>query len=154
MIVKNIILCLNIVIVLALQISCSVDQNKVDLNMIHVPGGSLIMGDSSGNWDEVPLHKVNITQPFFISETEVTTVIYKQFNKDYQFTDEKYAVGVSWHEATEFCKWLSEKEGKQYRLPTEAEWEYALIKSSGKPPRTTFAMPCSIPTGSVWGVYG
>jgi formylglycine-generating enzyme len=54
------------------------------------------------------------------------------FNKDYSWrnvgfeqTDEHPVVGVSWNDAVAFCKWLSGKEGKTYRLPTEAEWEYA-----------------------------
>jgi formylglycine-generating enzyme len=54
------------------------------------------------------------------------------FNKDYSWrkagfkqTDEHPVVNVSWNDAVAFCKWLSGKEGKTYRLPTEAEWEYA-----------------------------
>ena len=54
------------------------------------------------------------------------------FSKDYswqnvgfQQTDEHPVVNVSWDDAVAFCKWLSKKEGKSYRLPTEAEWEYA-----------------------------
>ena len=54
------------------------------------------------------------------------------FNKDYSWrnagfeqTDEHPVVNVSWNDAVAFCKWLSKKEGKTYRLPTEAEWEYA-----------------------------
>jgi formylglycine-generating enzyme len=54
------------------------------------------------------------------------------FNKDYSWrnagfeqTDEHPVVNVSWNDAVAFCKWLSNKEGKTYRLPTEAEWEYA-----------------------------
>jgi formylglycine-generating enzyme required for sulfatase activity len=54
------------------------------------------------------------------------------FNKDYSWrnagfkqTDEHPVVNVSWNDAVAFCKWLSRKEGKTYRLPTEAEWEYA-----------------------------
>jgi formylglycine-generating enzyme len=55
-----------------------------------------------------------------------------QFNKDYSWqnvgfeqTDEHPVVNVTWNDAVAFCKWLSQKEGKTYRLPTEAEWEYA-----------------------------
>ena len=43
----------------------------------------------------------------------------------FEQTDEHPVVGVSWNDATAFCQWLSRKEGKTYRLPTEAEWEYA-----------------------------
>ena len=43
----------------------------------------------------------------------------------FEQTDEHPVVNVSWNDAVEFCKWLSRKEGKTYRLPTEAEWEYA-----------------------------
>ena len=55
-----------------------------------------------------------------------------EFNKEYSWrnagfeqTDEHPVVNVSWNDAVAFCKWLSKKEGKTYRLPTEAEWEYA-----------------------------
>ena len=72
-----------------------------------------------------------------------------QFNKDYSWrnagfeqTDEHPVVNVSWNDAVAFCKWLSRKEGKTYRLPTEAEWEYACRAgtttrySSGDDPET------------------
>ena len=71
------------------------------------------------------------------------------FNKDYSWrnagfeqTDEHPVVNVSWNDAVAFCKWLSKKEGKTYRLPTEAEWEYACRAgtttrySSGDDPET------------------
>jgi formylglycine-generating enzyme len=46
-------------------------------------------------------------------------------NPGFKTFDEQPVVNVSWHDATAFCQWLSQKEGKKYRLPTEAEWEYA-----------------------------
>ena len=46
-------------------------------------------------------------------------------NTGFKYEDDCPVVNVAWNDAVEFCKWLSEKEGKEYRLPTEAEWEYA-----------------------------
>ena len=63
---------------------------------------------------------------------DAETKTFGDFHKDYswrnagfQQTDEHPVVNVSWNDAVAFCKWLSKKEGKTYRLPTEAEWEYA-----------------------------
>ena len=50
---------------------------------------------------------------------------YNWKNTGFRYEDDHPVVNVSWNDAVEFCKWLSEKEGKEYRLPTEAEWEYA-----------------------------
>jgi len=50
---------------------------------------------------------------------------YSWRNAGFQQTDEHPVVNVSWNDGVAFCKWLSKKEGKTYRLPTEAEWEYA-----------------------------
>ena len=50
---------------------------------------------------------------------------YSWRNAGFEQTDEHPVVCMSWNDAVEFCKWLSRKEGKTYRLPTEAEWEYA-----------------------------
>jgi len=48
-------------------------------------------------------------------------------NPGFEQTDEHPVVNVSWNDAVGFCKWLSQKEGQKYRLPTEAEWEYSCL---------------------------
>jgi sulfatase modifying factor 1 len=84
------------------------------------------------DFDETPAHQVTIMQPFHIGVTEVTVAQYRQFDPSFKTkdpkskpADEDAASGVTWEKAVAFCEWLSKKEGKPYRLPTEAEWEYA-----------------------------
>jgi eukaryotic-like serine/threonine-protein kinase len=88
---------------------------------------------------EGPEHPVEITRPFYLGATEVTVGQFRQFvdeeayqvgdgrwrNPGFDQTDQHPVVFVSWNNAVDFCKWLSKKEGKEYRLPTEAEWEYS-----------------------------
>jgi len=102
--------------------------------MIQVPGGSFRMGDASGliSADEIPRHLVNI-KPFVISVYEVTIAEYERFaratgrklpesggldRKSYPVT------GISWDEALAYTRWLKQQTGKNYRLPSESEWEY------------------------------
>ncbi len=84
------------------------------------------------DFDEKPAHQVTITQPFQIGVTEVTVAQYRQFDPEFKKNDPKSkpadddaVTGVTWDKAVAFCEWLTKKEGKTYRLPTEAEWEYA-----------------------------
>jgi formylglycine-generating enzyme required for sulfatase activity/antitoxin component YwqK of YwqJK toxin-antitoxin module len=103
--------------------------NTVGLEMVQIKAGSFEMGSDMGRnfWDEAPIHTVKISKGFYISATEVAVEAFKQFKSEYVGSggNSPYATGVSWYEATAFCEWLSKKEGKVYRLPTEAEWEYA-----------------------------
>ncbi len=104
--------------------------NSIGIKMYPVPRGKFMMGSDLSeldHWDERPVREVTIGSDFMISESEVTVEQYKQFDPDYDLDGHfgGYAGGISWYDAVEFCKWLSKKEGKNYRLPTEAEWEFA-----------------------------
>ncbi len=119
--------------------------NSIGMKMFRIKLGTFEMGSDlpRDHWDEKPIHKVRISKPFFMSETEVTIEQYRQFKEDFKGDPRfaPYVSGVSWYEAVKFCQWLSKKEGKPYSLPTEAEWEYAcragttsLYWSGDKPP--------------------
>ncbi len=108
--------------------------NSLDMQMVRIEPGSFRMGSTAGDFDETPVHEVTISRPFCMSATEVTNAQYEQFDPEHQeyrgrrglsAEDDEAAVFVSWHDAAAFCRWLSEREKKPYRLPTEAEWEYA-----------------------------
>ena len=96
------------------------------IEMVFVEGGTFDMG--SNEYDkEKPVHSVTVGD-FYIGKTEVTQAQYQAVmgNNPSSFKGDNLPVEqVSWNDAVAYCKKLSQKEGVTYRLPTEAEWEYA-----------------------------
>jgi len=97
-----------------------------------IPAGEFQMGspdsDSTADSDEKPQHRVRITKPFYLGVTEVTQEQYQRVmgSNPSNFKGAQLPVeSVSWEDAVAFCRKLSDKEGRTYRLPTEAEWEYS-----------------------------
>ncbi len=103
--------------------------NGINLEMIAIPGGKFMMGSPEGEgYDrEKPQHEVTV-KPFFIGKYPITQTQYQQVmshNPSRFKGDERPVERVSWEDAVEFCQRLSKQMGKEYRLPSEAEWEYA-----------------------------
>jgi len=127
-------------------------MNSLRMKMVPIPPGSFLRGQErenngqnitqtygnryfmGGELDEQPVHRIHIRHPFYMSATEVTNRQYEEFDPEHRSLrgqkglsqeDDEAVVFVSWHDAVAFCEWLSKKEGRTSRLPTEAEWEYA-----------------------------
>ncbi len=122
--------------------------NSLSIDMVHIKKGSFMMGEGENQ------KKVTIENDFEIGKYPVTVAEYMHFVKDVKKhypkwleegseyhietgTNNHYKkmknlqnpnapiVGISWHDATAYCQWLSEKRKENFRLPTEKEWEYA-----------------------------
>lgn len=112
------------------------------IELVLVPAGPFMMGSENGGDDEKPVHEVHL-DACYIGKHPVTNAQYGDFleatghdepegcGSEFSGPD-RPVVGVSWHDAVAFCRWLSKQTGEDWRLPTEAEWEKAARGTDGR----------------------
>ena len=106
--------------------------NSLGMEFMLIPAGDFQMGSNNRGKDETPMHKVRISQPFYLGKYQVTQRQWKSVmgkcldERGFGFPgEENPAERVSWEDVQEFIKKLNAKGEGTYRLPSEAEWEYA-----------------------------
>ncbi len=113
-------------------------RNTIGMEFVLIPAGEFLMGLENGADHEKPVHRVQISKPFYLGKYQVTQEQWQTVmgHNPSRFTGDlnRPVENVSWNDAQEFLQRLAKKEqGKTYRLPTEAEWEYACrAGSTGK----------------------
>lgn len=119
-----------------------------------IPAGSFGMGSmgTGVDFDEAPYHRVRISHPFRMGRTEVTNAQYERFCPRHAalrgrdslcLADDEPVSNVTWADAIRYCQWLSNRTGRRFRLPTEAEWEYACRAGTFTPFYTGDGLPAS-----------
>lgn len=119
-------------------------KTLIEPELVEAKGGFFLMGSDEGVDDERPAHEVWV-DPFLIGKYTITNQEYEifvnvskcpvplPFRNDPNFNHPTQPiVGVNWFDANAYCHWLSELTGCHYRLPTEAEWEFAARSGSSK----------------------
>ncbi|WP_308232306.1 SUMF1/EgtB/PvdO family nonheme iron enzyme [Prevotella sp.] len=107
-------------------------KDGISIDMVHVEAGTFTMGATpemeDPNSDEKPTHQVTLTNDYYIGKYEVTQALWKAVmeNNPSGFKGDNLPVEcVSWYDCQKFISKLNRITGKKFRLPTEAEWEYA-----------------------------
>jgi formylglycine-generating enzyme required for sulfatase activity len=121
------------------------------IHLVWIPSGNFVMGSADGHPDERPPQPVLIEKGFWMGRTEITNAQFREYmashesrtedRHGYQFGALGYdqdqpgqpAVRVSWDEAAGYCQWLSQKTGRKFTLPTEAQWEWACRAGAATP---------------------
>jgi formylglycine-generating enzyme required for sulfatase activity len=115
-------------------------EGPLGIDFIYVPSGSFIMGNPSGHSDEKPAHRVTLSS-YYMSRCEVTKSQFEAFQRGLRTAPRARSsqarepvVSVTWRDAVEFCRYLTSVGGGRvaFRLPTEAEWEFAARGSEGR----------------------
>jgi formylglycine-generating enzyme required for sulfatase activity len=120
-------------------------ENDLRMRFVLIPAGTFLMGspeDEEGRNDDETQHEVTISSPFYMQVTEVTNGQFRRWRPahhsgvHFNATDHPVTI-VSHEEAQEFAAWLARQAGRRgYRLPTEAEWEYACRAGTRTPYNT------------------
>ncbi|WP_082591137.1 formylglycine-generating enzyme family protein [Sediminicola sp. YIK13] len=146
---KDILKAKHLWLLIVLALMCSAFSTKLLIieniiknpKMVEIEGGTFIMGQNNGEGDEKPEHLVEI-KDFYIAKFEITVAEYRKFcnatkrdmpkKPEWGWIDNHPIINTSWNDAIGYIEWLNEKTHQDYRLPTEAEFEY-VIRNGGEP---------------------
>jgi formylglycine-generating enzyme required for sulfatase activity len=107
--------------------------------LIELPAGEFVMGENPGdkyaNDTERPAHRVQFAEKFALGKFPVTVGEFRKFRHQHapEEADNLPVVRLNWHDAVAFCEWLTALTGREYRLASEAEWEYACRAGTRSP---------------------
>jgi formylglycine-generating enzyme required for sulfatase activity len=137
-------------------LACAADYtNSISVEFVRIPAGSFLMGNEEDERycedDQKPQHRVTLSRPFYLGKYAVTQkqwlAVMDGNPSEYEGPDNPVE-RVSWDDAQEFIRRLNEKEGvNKYRLPTEAEWEYAARAGAMTPEKPCGGISWQFPLG-------
>lgn len=143
--------------------------NTIGMKLVLCPAGDFMMGTKAGQGfaDERPRRRISLTKPFYIGAYEVTQLEFqrvmgenpsnfRETASDFQAKLQRPVERVDWNTAAKFCARLSALENRTYRLPTEAEWEYASRAGAGSLESIGVRSSQTMPVGRLsnrWGIW-